>query len=74
MFAQLSEYIDNELDPGICAGLEEHLDDCPPCRAFLESLRRTVDLTRELPKQKLPEEIRQELVEAYRRLRDGNES
>jgi mycothiol system anti-sigma-R factor len=70
IFARLSEYLDGELDPEVCAGLEEHMDDCPPCQAFLESLRRTVDLTRHLPGQELPEELRQELVEAYRKIRD----
>jgi anti-sigma factor RsiW len=69
-FAALSEYLDGELDPAVCADLEEHMDDCPPCQAFLESLRRTVDLTRHLPDQELPEEVRQELVEAYRKIRD----
>ena len=31
------------------------MSDCPPCVAFLESLRRTVDLTRGLPAPELPE-------------------
>jgi anti-sigma factor RsiW len=74
VFARLSEYLDGELDPGICSHLEEHMDDCPPCQAFLESLRRTVDLTRDLPAQALPDGFEEELLEAYRKMReaDGN--
>lgn len=71
IFARLSDYLDDELDADFCARLEEHMDDCPPCRAFLESLRRTVDWTRSLPDRELPEELKQELVEAYHRLRDA---
>lgn len=42
IFARLSEYLDAELPDAVCADLERHLDDCPPCQRFLESLRRTV--------------------------------
>lgn len=71
VFALLSEYLDGEIDPAVCTGFEEHMDDCSPCQAFLESLRRTVDLARSLPDQELPEELKQELIEAYRKARDA---
>jgi len=74
MFARLSEYIDGELDPEICAVIEGHMDDCAPCEAFLESLRRTVDLARDLPPHELPEGVARELVEAYRRTRESRDS
>lgn len=70
MFARLSEYLDGELDPGICEEIESHLGDCPPCQAFLESLRRTVDLTRDLPVADLPEDLTRDVVEAYRKMRE----
>jgi anti-sigma factor RsiW len=73
MFARLSEYLDGELDPASCSGIEAHMDDCPPCKAFLESLRRTVDLARDLPEHELPEEFTRELVEAYRKAREAGE-
>ena len=71
MFARLSEYLDGELDPEICSRIELHMDDCPPCQAFLEPLRRTVDLARDLPEHELPEAITRELVEAYRKTRES---
>jgi len=69
IFSRLSEYLDGDLDPDVCSHLEAHMDDCPPCQAFLESLRRTVELTRDLPLPELPEELSRELVEAYRKMR-----
>ena len=72
MFARLSEYLDGELDPEICTGIEDHMEDCPPCQAFLESLRRTVDLARELPEHEIPEEMIRELVEAHRKARESD--
>lgn len=69
LFEKLSEYLDGELDPRTCEDAEEHLEDCAPCRAFLESLRRTVALLDHLPAESVPEEIAREVREAVRRLR-----
>ncbi len=41
MFAALSEYLDGELPTRNCRDLEKHLADCPPCLAYLETLRTT---------------------------------
>jgi anti-sigma factor (TIGR02949 family) len=69
VFARLSEYIDGELQADLCTRLEGHMDDCPPCQAFLESIRRTVRLLHEVEAPPLPEEIRRSVREAYRRYR-----
>jgi len=71
IFARLSEYLDGELDPQVCDRLEGHLADCPPCRAFLESLRRTVDMVGTQDAPVLDPATRERIVEEYRRLRDG---
>jgi len=42
MFAVLSEYLDRQLDPAVCAELETHLDACKPCIGYLASLEETV--------------------------------
>ena len=73
IFARLSEYLDGELDADICTNLEGHMEDCPPCQAFLESLRRTIGLTRDLPGQTLPDDLKAELLEAYRKIRQAEE-
>jgi anti-sigma factor RsiW len=69
LFEKLSEYLDGELDPSLCAEAEAHLEDCPPCKEFLESLRRTVGILGRLPEEKLPEEIRREMREWAEKLR-----
>jgi len=48
IFALLSEYLDQELAPATCEELEQHLRQCPPCIQFVRSLRRSVDLCRQL--------------------------
>lgn len=42
LFAALSDYIDQEIDPALCKNLETHLGDCSPCKAYLASLEETV--------------------------------
>lgn len=42
LFAGLSDYLDGEIDPTLCAKLEAHLDDCAPCQRYLASLEETV--------------------------------
>lgn len=73
LFACLSEYLDGELDPGLCADVEGHLEDCPPCQAFLESLRRSVALLRETPETGLPADLARDLIEKYRKMRDARD-
>jgi len=69
LFARLSEYLDGELDEALCSETETHLEDCPPCRDFLESLRRTVALLDRLPAERMPEEIRREVRDSLEKLR-----
>jgi len=73
IFARLSEFLDGELDPDLCSRFEGHMDGCPPCQAFLESLRRTIELTRNLGAQELPDDFREELLAAYRKMRAAGE-
>ncbi len=49
LFAQLSNYLDEQLDDSLCEKLEEHLDGCEPCKAFLASLESTIEQLRQAP-------------------------
>ena len=48
LFAGLSEYIDKRVDDLSCERLEKHLEDCPPCVAFVNDLTRAVERCRAL--------------------------
>jgi predicted anti-sigma-YlaC factor YlaD len=72
VFALLSEYLDQELSPGICEQISAHIQNCPPCVEFVESLRKTTELCRQvqLPEQPapLPDPVRREILAAWRKL------
>lgn len=71
IFEALSEYLDGEVDARLCEVIERHMNDCAPCRDFLESLKRTVALISDLPVAELPEETRRRICEVYRKGRRG---
>lgn len=71
IFAMLSEYLDGQLPPATCEELETHIRDCPPCVAFVDSLKKTVRLGKQYsPPAEAPPispEVRSALSEAFRR-------
>lgn len=70
LFAQLSDYLDERLDDSLCEKLEQHLDGCEPCKAFLESLEATVTQLRKLPSETFNKvegaKIRRDVMSRYR--------
>jgi RNA polymerase sigma-70 factor, ECF subfamily len=69
MFAELSNYLDEQLDPSLCEELERHLGGCEPCRAFLSSLEATIEQCRtfpaECPTSKKVVRLRKQLLKNY---------
>ena len=71
MFAELSNYLDEQLDDSLCAELELHLNGCAPCKAFLASLEATIQDCRRLPSPALDRvkagKLRKEVMSRYER-------
>jgi RNA polymerase sigma-70 factor (ECF subfamily) len=69
MFAELSNYLDEELDDSFCQELEQHLDGCEPCKAFLATLAATIEQCRsfpaECPASKNALRLRKQLLQNY---------
>jgi anti-sigma factor RsiW len=59
--AVLADYLDAVLTPESLADLERHLHDCPPCRAYLATYRRTRTLAAEVQRVPMPDEMRSRL-------------
>jgi anti-sigma factor RsiW len=54
IFAALSSYLDGELRVRDCRALEQHLQGCKPCLAYLESLKTTIEACRQYRVRKIP--------------------
>ena len=78
MFAELSDYLDEQLDDSLCQELERHMDGCGPCQAFVASLEATIDYCRksggEYPPQRNASRLRKELMQNYQRMNEALKS
>lgn len=72
IFAELSNYLDDELDDSLCEELEKHMDGCEPCKAFLSSLEKSILQCRtapdESPDPRITARLRRELMSEYQGL------
>jgi RNA polymerase sigma-70 factor (ECF subfamily) len=48
LFANLSEYLDDRVEPLTCEQMRQHIEACPSCVAFLRDLRAAIDRCRSL--------------------------
>jgi len=59
----LADYLDGTLNPDVLADLERHLQDCTPCVAYLNTYKKTRDLTGQAARIEMPEEMKVRLRE-----------
>ena len=57
----LADYLESALSEQEIRELEEHLAGCGPCQAYLNTYRRTKDLTGKAEKVAMPEEMKDRL-------------
>ena len=70
IFATFSEYLDAQIPAKNCRQLERHLKGCPPCIAYLESLKTTVEACRRYKAPRAPalsKQVRAALLAAIKR-------
>jgi hypothetical protein len=57
----LADYLESSLTPELAEQLERHLLDCAPCRAYLRTYRKTREITGQVGRAPMPEEMRERL-------------
>jgi anti-sigma factor (TIGR02949 family) len=62
LLRNLSDYVDGELSPELCAELERHLEGCDNCQIVVNTLKKTIELYRlSTEEEHLPDDVRQRL-------------
>ena len=61
-----SEYLEGAMTPEQMTRFELHLNLCDGCYAFLEQVRTTSKIAGLLPEEQIPEEIKTQLLAAFR--------
>lgn len=64
--AQLSNYIDGDLNAELCEELERHLAGCGDCRIVVDTVKKTILLYRAYGSAPMPEQARERLVRALK--------
>lgn len=62
----LSDYVDGELDPALCAEIERHMAECGDCRIVVDTLRKTISLYRNYGHAELPPDTKERLYAVLR--------
>ncbi|MBM4159986.1 MAG: zf-HC2 domain-containing protein [Ignavibacteria bacterium] len=61
----VAKHVQEQLDYGLSSGayrkIKEHLERCPKCTAYLDSLKKTVFLYQRYPDPHVPKRMRQRL-------------
>ncbi len=64
LLGELSAYLDGEASEKLCNEIEQHLEECSDCRVVVDTLRKTVELVRDLPHPDFPDESRVRLYKS----------
>jgi anti-sigma factor RsiW len=70
ILANISGYLDGELDTTACDAIERHCQQCASCAALVSGLRETVGLCRQAGSVPLPDAVRQRARDRVRQLLD----
>ena len=62
----LNDYVDGDVDPGICEQFEEHLAGCNPCQVVVDNVRKTIALYKAGEPYPMPEEFHNRLHQTLR--------
>jgi anti-sigma factor RsiW len=66
LLRMLNDYVDGDIDPGICKEFEKHLAGCNPCKIVVDNVRKTITLYREASVYEIPSPFRDRLHQALR--------
>jgi len=62
----VTEYLEGTLPAADRVQFEEHLATCPPCEAYLQQMRQTIQAMGRLPRETISEDAMHGLLEIFR--------
>ena len=61
---ELSDYLDESLDPGLRAHLEHHVSECPNCWVIADTTRKTIRIYKGMDPVPIPTDVQARLMQA----------
>ena len=69
-YQQICDFLGEDLETTVCKEVADHLEKCPNCKVYLDTVKKTVTLCREVEKEEsMPEDVKNRL---YKVLKLGN--
>ena len=68
----ITDYLEGTLPERDRARFDAHILTCPPCREYVAEMRSTLQLTGRLTVESISSSARDELLRAYRRMKDSS--
>jgi predicted anti-sigma-YlaC factor YlaD len=62
VFKHICDKLDKDLNSTECRAIKKHLDDCPDCTVYMNSLKKTIELYRAYPEPRLTKSRRNRLL------------
>jgi hypothetical protein len=66
VYLHICDNLDQKIDSPQCRQIKQHLEACPDCQAYLDSLKKTVALYRALPVPKMSKQAHRKLFATIR--------
>ena len=63
----LNDFVDGDVEPGICEEFEKHLSGCNPCQLVVDNIRKTITLYKDGQPYPMPEQLHGRLQDCLRR-------
>jgi len=64
---ELSDYLDDALDPEVRARLHQHVTECPNCWVILDTTQKTIRVYKGMEPQNIPTDLHSRLMSALQR-------
>jgi hypothetical protein len=61
---ELSEYLDEDVEPGLRQELEAHVTHCPNCWVMVDTTKKTLQIYKGLEAEPLPDDLKSRLMQA----------
>ena len=62
VYKQICDFMGEDLDTPVCKEVADHLERCPNCRVYLDTVKKTVTLCQEVEKESgVPDEVKDRL-------------
>jgi len=62
VYKQICDFMGEDLDAPACKEVAQHLENCPNCKVYLDTVKKTVTICQETEKkEKIPQDIKNRL-------------